>query len=85
MPKQQTDASRDHDLKKLVLSAAKTNWLKVAMIIGRVNRECEASHIAVGYEEIAACIKCLCEAGRLESVGDITNWRHSEVRLPATS
>jgi hypothetical protein len=84
MPKYQTDTSRNHDLKKIVLSAAKTDWLKVAMIIGRANRECEARHIAVSYEEIATCIQSLCESGRLESVGDITNWRHSEVRL-ATS
>jgi hypothetical protein len=85
MPKQQSEASRDDELKALVLSVSKTDWLKVAMIIGRVNRECEANHIAVSYEEIAACIKSLCEAGRLESIGDITNWRHSEVRLPTTS
>ena len=85
MPNQQTDAARDDELIKLVLSASKTDWLKVAMNIGRVNRECESRDLAASYEEIASCIKSLSEAGRLESVGDISNWRHSEVRLPATS
>jgi len=44
-------------------------------------RECEAKGIVTTYEEIAVSIIALCKEGQLESVGDLSNWRHSEVRL----
>jgi hypothetical protein len=84
MPKQQTDASQTPDLERIILSVSTRDWQKVAMIISRTNRECEAKQIAASYEDIAICIKFLRDAGQLESVGDVSNWRHSEVRLPAT-
>jgi hypothetical protein len=37
------------------------------------------------YDAIAARITALVSSGKLEAQGDLANWRHSEVRLPATS
>ena len=33
-------------------------------------------------DRVADVLYVLVEAGMLEAVGDVTDWRHSEVRLP---
>ena len=35
-----------------------------------------------GYEMIAQRLEALVQAGRLASQGELSRWRHSEVRLP---
>ena len=65
----------------VVLSVSGAHWTKVAMIIARSLRECDAKGITTTHEEIAALIDELCEAGQLESKGSRSDWRHSEVRL----
>lgn len=35
-----------------------------------------------GYDIVAKRLYGLVDSGRLVSQGDVTNWRHSEVRLP---
>jgi hypothetical protein len=72
-----------NELEGVIRSVSRINWQKTAMIISRSMRECEAKGIETTYEEIAAAIILLCKNGHLESVGDLSNWRHSEVRLPA--
>jgi len=57
-------------------------WRKVARVVGRALTTCEARSIPLNAEVIAARIQELAETGRLESAGNLTMWRYSEVRLP---
>jgi Protein of unknown function len=67
------------ELDALLLAHADAHWQKVAMIIGKAmsaNKECDSDRMG---QRIAALV----DAGKLESAGDISNWRFSEIRLPA--
>jgi Protein of unknown function len=70
------------ELDDLILSIASTHWQKVAMIISKVTRDdrfsCENSDDE--FDSVAARITYLVAEGRLESQGDISQWRFSEVR-----
>ena len=71
----------ESDVDKLIFAALKENWRKVALIVGNVFQTCEARSIPLSDEVIAARIQELAEAGRIESQGNLTKWRYSEVRL----
>ena len=66
----------------LILSLAKTQWRKVAMIIGQVLGECGRMGINIDEHGVAERICALVEDGQLEAQGDLSRWRHSEVKLP---
>jgi len=67
-----------------ILAVAQPSWCKVAMIIARSAQKLGAKlpEADSGYDMIAGRIEVLVGAGRLVAQGDITRWRHSEVRLP---
>ena len=67
----------------IILSQAKPLLKKVAMIVSKSADECERQGHPVAYEEVAARIEALVAAGQLEAVGNLSNWRRSEVRLPS--
>jgi tagatose-1,6-bisphosphate aldolase non-catalytic subunit AgaZ/GatZ len=71
----------ESDVDKLIFAALRGNWRKVAMIVGNVFQMCETRSIPLSDEVIAARIQELAEAGRIESQGNLTKWRYSEVRL----
>ena len=73
----------EDDLDAIILSVVKTQWLKVAMVIVKAAKECQARNLPVDHEVIGVRIRFLSEADRLESQGDVRKWRFSEVRLPA--
>ena len=71
------------ELDELILSTASHNWQKVAMVIARVS-DTESS-LSAGTTEptvIADGIGRLIAKGKLVAQGNISNWRHSEIRLP---
>jgi hypothetical protein len=70
------------DLDALIFAETDKCWLKVARIVGNVFRTLETRSIRLPMDIIAARIAKLAEVGRLESQGNLTMWRHSEVRLP---
>lgn len=70
------------EIDQLILSFAKADWRKTAFIIAKVLDDCEDKNIDIKDEEIANRIAALCNAGRLESQGVLSNWRGSELRLP---
>ena len=69
-------------LDALILSTANSRWQKVAMIIAKIGHGLEDIKQPVEYERIAERIQALADAGHLESQGDVSRWRYSEVRLP---
>ena len=78
------------DVDDMILSFAKVQWRKVAMIMSRVLHECRDRGVDIDEHGItdricalvAERIRALVENGQLEAQGNLARWRHSEVRLP---
>jgi hypothetical protein len=92
-----SEADRTALIDDTIKSVVRPQWLKVAMIVGRAEKALEgrvppvdlrltkheqASARDEFLDVIAARIQALVEAGKLEGAGNLSNWRHSEVRLP---
>jgi hypothetical protein len=71
------------DIDQMILSLADTRWLKVAMIMGRVDMALEKQGADILPVAVHARIVAIVKAGLLESKGDVRRPRYSEVRLPA--
>jgi hypothetical protein len=72
------------EIDSAVLAVTETHWKKVGMVIMKTAERlgAELPEGDAGYSMVAARIAALVAAGRLVSQGDISRWRHSEVRLP---
>jgi len=68
-------------LDEMILATAKPRWQKIAMIIAKLMNKPEFQLLEDPAEYIAERIYFLVQTKKLESQGDIKNWRHSEVRL----
>lgn len=77
--------ANDQELDSLILSLAKPRWQKTAMIIAKALDRREPGSSDEPAEEVAWRIQRLVETNRLESQGDLSRWRYSEIRLPASS
>ena len=69
------------ELDDLILSAASPRWQKVAMIIAVVAHDDRCRGNDGDLAPIAERIGHLVAQGQLAAQGDISNWRHSEIRL----
>jgi hypothetical protein len=71
------------ELDSLIMSLALPYWQKVAMIISKVTRDEKFSFNDRDEEFnfVATGIARLVANGQLESQGDISSWRFSEIRL----
>jgi hypothetical protein len=67
-------------LDEAILTAAGENWRKTALIIASVAQTFERRGIRLDVEIIGARIKELATTGRIDSHGNLSMWRHSEVR-----
>lgn len=72
----------ENDFDALILSVAKERWQKVAMVISKV-LEGQIDEDEAIAKVIARRIKFLVRARKLEGQGNLSLWRHSEVRLPS--
>ena len=70
------------DLSDTIISFATDRQQKVAMIVGKVVSEYEARGTQVASTVVGTRIAKLVKEGRLAGLGDVSNWRFSEVRLP---
>jgi len=77
-----TSSSNTH-LDQLILSVAKPKWQKIAMLIIKAQQIAEKMDFKTSDGALASRISALCTDGRLESQGNVSKWRYSEVRLPA--
>jgi hypothetical protein len=55
-------------------------WRKVARVVSRCLTIFETRSIPISTEMIAARVQELAESGQIESQGNLTMWRYSEVR-----
>ena len=76
----------DEQLDRLILSLATQRWQKTAMIIAQAVHQLESEHAQHALDDprgkVAERIEHLVDVRRLEVRGDLSRWRHSEVRLP---
>jgi len=71
------------DLDALIFPELARSWRKVARVVGHAKEACEARSLPFSMDVIAARVRALVEAGAIEGVGNLSMWRHSEVRLKA--
>lgn len=64
-----------------ILSNCRPTWLKVARVVAFSHRDLGSSDDEATYETLAAELTVLVGAGRLEAIGDLSDWRNSEARL----
>jgi hypothetical protein len=69
-------------LDEIILSFAIEEWRKAAFIIAKTLHYCDDNNIKASDEMIADRMLFLCTAGYLKAQGNLSDWRHSEVRLP---
>jgi hypothetical protein len=69
------------DLDGIILSLLKPLLQKTAMVVILVAKRCQELALPIGDEEIAARLQVLANSDRIEGIGDLRKWRHSEVRL----
>ena len=74
-------AASAQDIDALILSFAEGQWKKVAMIITKVLFECERNAGDISADAIADRVRSLVEERKLEAQGNLSKWRHSEVKL----
>jgi hypothetical protein len=69
------------DLDGIIFSLLKPRWQKTAMVVSLAAQRCQELALPIGDEEIAARLQVLSDCDRIEGIGDLRKWRHSEVRL----
>ena len=68
----------------VILDNCRPTWLKVARVVAFAHRDAGLPDDKAALDSVALKLKKLVEAGTLEAVGDLSNWRESEVRLADT-
>ena len=66
----------DESIDSAIMAAVGSHRFKVARVVGEV-----ATSIGVEPEHIANRIAALVAENKLESFGNIENWRHSEIKV----
>jgi hypothetical protein len=69
------------DFDGIIFSLLKPHWQKTAMVVVLAMKRCQELALPIGGEEIAARLQVLSDSDRIEGIGDLRKWRHSEVRL----
>jgi hypothetical protein len=64
-----------------LLAACDTRWLKVAKIVWEASQTSGLGEKEWGADALAKRVRALVKKRRLEAVGNLRDWRASEVRL----
>jgi hypothetical protein len=72
------------EIDSAIHSVAQASWRKVAVVVVKAAESLGPAlpNGDPGYEMVAKRVEALVKAGRLASQGELSRWRHSEVRLP---
>jgi hypothetical protein len=71
----------EQQLDEVIFSLMTPHWKKTAMMVILVMQRCRELGLPASDEVIAARLKELFDSDRIEGIGDLRMWRHSEVRL----
>ena len=74
-------SATEADLDGIIFALLKPRWQKTAMVVILVTKRCQELAMPIRDEEIAARLQVLADSDRIEGIGDLRKWRHSEVRL----
>ncbi|MCK1543074.1 hypothetical protein IVA87_00505 [Bradyrhizobium sp. 147] len=66
---------------EIIFSVMERTWRKTAMMVWLVVNRCKELGLSIDDEMVAARLKALSDSDRIEGIGDLRMWRHSEVRL----
>ena len=66
---------------EIILSVMKPTWRKTAMMVSLVMKRCKELGLPIEDKMIAARLKVLSDSDRIEGIGNLQSWLHSEVRL----
>lgn len=72
-------------ISEAILNNCRPTWLKVARVIAVAHRDSGLPDDETALDSVALELRKLVETGTLEAVGDLSNWRESEVRLTDTT
>ena len=72
-------------IRNAILRNCRADWLKVARVISFAHRELKLPNDDASYDLVEQALADLVDSHELEAQGDITDWRHSEVRLRIAS
>jgi hypothetical protein len=67
-------------LDKAILANVSEDWTKVAMVVVQAADDLGDD---ADFDELGQRVVALANSGALESQGDLSNWRFSEVRRPS--
>lgn len=65
----------------IIFSVMQPTWRKTAMMVSLVMKRCEELGLPIEDKMVAARLKVLADTDRIEGIGDLQSWLHSEVRL----
>ena len=68
-------------ISEAILGNCRPTWLKVARVIAFEHRDLGLPDDEATHDSVALELTKLVETGRLEAIGDLADWRNSEVRL----
>lgn len=71
----------EQQLDEIIFSVMKPTWRKTAAIATQAMDRCKELGLPIEDKMIAARLKVLSDSDRIEGIGNIQSWLHSEVRL----
>jgi len=71
----------EDQLDEIIFSLLKPRWQKTAAILIYAEKRCKELGLPISDDVIAARLRALSDSDRIEGIGDLRLWRHSEVRL----
>ncbi|RWF27627.1 MAG: hypothetical protein EOS65_28885 [Mesorhizobium sp.] len=70
----------DSDIDRAIMQMVMDRWRKTAMVLAKTEEALRKAGVQVSWDDIAGRLEAL--DADIESQGDLTLWRNSEVRLP---
>src|ERR1700733_7178012 len=71
----------EKDIDDILFSLLRSHWKKVALVVANAIDCRNLMCLSISPEIFAARLRALSDSGRIEGIGDLRMWRHSEVRL----
>ncbi|MBZ9989884.1 hypothetical protein LB572_22550 [Mesorhizobium sp. BH1-1-5] len=72
----------DGNIDRAIMQMVMDRWQKTAMVLAKTEDALRKAGEKVSWDDIAERLEALDARGDVESQGDLTLWRNSEVRLP---
>ncbi|MDX8531913.1 hypothetical protein RFM41_07835 [Mesorhizobium sp. VK25A] len=72
----------DSNIDGIIMQMVMDRWQKTAMVLAKTEDALRKAGEQVSWDDIAERLEALDARGDIESQGDLTLWRNSEVRLP---